>query len=72
MRYIGASKAGMSALFANYNRGKQSIRMSLKNSTGQELVSRLIPDVEIVIHNFRPGVMDKLNLGSEQLCVRNS
>jgi crotonobetainyl-CoA:carnitine CoA-transferase CaiB-like acyl-CoA transferase len=45
MRYIGASKAGMSALFASYNRGKQSIRMNLTNSAGQELVSRLISGV---------------------------
>ena len=71
MRYIGASKAGMSALFANCNRGKQSIRLNLKDAAGQDLIKRLIPEVDIVIHNFRPGVMDKLNLGSEQLRALN-
>jgi crotonobetainyl-CoA:carnitine CoA-transferase CaiB-like acyl-CoA transferase len=71
MRYIGASKAGMSALFANCNRGKESIRVNLKDAAGQALIRRLIPDVDIVIHNFRPGVMDKLNLGSEQLRAIN-
>ena len=34
---------------------------------GQELIRELIPQVDIFIHNFRPGVMDKLNLGSEAL-----
>lgn len=67
MRYIGASKGGISSLFANCNRGKQSIRVNLKESEGQELIRELIPQVDIFIHNFRPGVMDKLNLGSEAL-----
>lgn len=72
MRYIGASKVGRFSLFASYNRDKQSIRINSKDSACQELVSRLISDIGIVIHNVRPGVMDKLNLGSEQLSVLNS
>lgn len=67
MRYIGANKGGISSLFANCNRGKQSIRVDLKVPEGQELIRDLIPQVDIFIHNFRPGVMDKLNLGSEAL-----
>ena len=67
MRYIGANKGGISSLFANCNRGKQSIRVNLKEPEGQELIRELIPQVDIFIHNFRPGVMDKLNLGSEAL-----
>lgn len=67
MRYIGANKGGISSLFANCNRGKQSIRVDLKVPDGQELIRELIPQVDIFIHNFRPGVMDKLNLGSEAL-----
>jgi crotonobetainyl-CoA:carnitine CoA-transferase CaiB-like acyl-CoA transferase len=67
MRYIGANKGGISSLFANCNRGKQSIRVDLKVPEGQELIRELIPQVDIFIHNFRPGVMDKLNLGSEAL-----
>ena len=67
MRYLGSSKGGISALFANCNRGKQSIRANLKTPEGQALIRELIPEVDVVIHNFRPGVMDKLHLGSEQL-----
>ena len=71
MRYIGANKGGISSLFANCNRGKQSIRVNLKEQEGQELIRELIPQVDIFIHNFRPGVMDKLNLGSEALRALN-
>ena len=71
MRYIGANKGGISSLFANCNRGKQSIRVNLKEREGQELIRELIPQVDIFIHNFRPGVMDKLNLGSEALRTLN-
>ena len=67
MRYIGTSKGGISALFANCNRGKESIRINIKDENGQDLVHQLVKDVDVVIHNFRPGVMDKLNLGSEKL-----
>jgi len=67
MRYIGTSKGGISALFANCNRGKESIRINLKDEGGQDLVQRLAEDADVLVHNFRPGVMDRLNLGSEVL-----
>ena len=62
MRYIGANKGGISSLFANCNRGKKSIRVNLKEEAGQNLIREMIGEVDIFIHNFRPGVMDKLNL----------
>ena len=69
MRYIGARKADISALFANCNRGKESLRIDLKSAEGVETIKAMIPSVDVVIHNFRPGVMDKLGLGSE--CLRS-
>ncbi|MFN3235468.1 MAG: CaiB/BaiF CoA transferase family protein [Pseudomonadales bacterium] len=72
MRYIGAAKGGISSLFANCNRGKESIKVNLKEEAGQKLVRQLAADVDVVIHNFRPGVMDKLGLGSEALREANS
>ena len=71
MRYIGANEGGISSLFANCNRGKRSIRVNLKEAEGQQLMRELIPKVDIFIHNFRPGVMDKLNLGSHALRALN-
>lgn len=71
MRYIGAAKGGISSLFANCNRGKESIKVNLKDEAGPALIRDLIADVDIVIHNFRPGVMDKLGLGSDALRAAN-
>ncbi len=71
MRYIGTSKGGISALFANSNRGKESIRVDLKQEDGQQLIQRLAKEADVLIHNFRPGVMDKLNLGSATLRASN-
>ena len=67
MRYIGTAKGGISGLFANCNRGKRSVRIDLKSEEGQALVRELAAGVDVVIHNFRPGVMEKLNIGSETL-----
>jgi crotonobetainyl-CoA:carnitine CoA-transferase CaiB-like acyl-CoA transferase len=71
MRYIGTAKGGMSSLFANCNRGKESIRINIKDERGQALIQSMIKNVDILIHNFRPGVMDKLNLGSDRLRAEN-
>jgi len=67
MRYIGESKGEISALFANCNRGKEAIRVDIKSLDGQELIRDMVPTIDVVIHNFRPGVMDKLGLGSDKL-----
>ena len=72
LRYIGENKGGISSLFANCNRGKESIRVDIKSEAGQELIKAMVEEVDIVIHNFRPGVMDKLGLGSNDLRALNS
>ena len=71
MRGIGTKKGGMAGLFANCNRGKESVRIDLKSEDGQVLMREIVQEADIVIHNFRPGVMDKLNLGSEALRALN-
>ena len=67
LRYIGAAKGGISSIFANCNRGKESIRLDLKSPDGQAIIREMTTDCDVVIHNFRPGVMDKHGLGSERL-----
>ena len=71
MRYLGTSKGGISAIFANCNRGKSSIGLDLKQRTGQKIVKSLISSADVVIHNYRPGVMEHLGLGSENLRSEN-
>ena len=67
LRYIGAAKGGISSIFANCNRGKESIRLDLKAASGQAIIREMATDCDVVIHNFRPGVMDKHGLGTKDL-----
>ena len=67
MRWLGSQKAGISGLFNNCNRAKRSITLDLKSEEGVAAARKLCLDADIVIHNYRPGVMDRLGLGSEEL-----
>lgn len=67
MRYIGSAKGGDSGLFANCNRGKASVSLDLKQPQGAEIVRRLAVDADVLISNYRPGVLERLGLGSQSL-----
>jgi len=71
MRHLGTAKGGISGLFANCNRGKESLRINLKDAEGQQVVQSLAGKADVLIHNFRPGVMDQLQLGSSRLRAAN-
>src|SRR3989304_1620996 len=58
-------KRGVSAYFLALNRGKKSLTLDLKSEKGREIALRLARDCDVVAHNFRPGVMEKLGLGFE-------
>jgi crotonobetainyl-CoA:carnitine CoA-transferase CaiB-like acyl-CoA transferase len=62
-RWIGVSVGGMSALFLMCNRGKRSIAVDMQTPDGAAIVSDLAARADVVIQNFRPGVIDKLGLG---------
>ncbi len=53
--------------FVQQNRGKKSLCINLKDPRGLALVAELVPHVDVVVENFRPGVMDALGLGYERL-----
>ena len=72
MRYLGSSKGGISALFANCNRGKQSLSLDIKSAEGRAVIEQLAAEADVLLCNYRPGVMDKLGLGSEHLRSLNS
>lgn len=62
---------GITPVFAHFNAGKRSIAVDLKQPAGQSLVKRLISDADIVIENFRPGIMAKFGLDFESLQAKN-
>ncbi|MDG1022312.1 MAG: CaiB/BaiF CoA-transferase family protein, partial [Emcibacteraceae bacterium] len=56
-----------SGYFPMYNRNKKSITLNLKSEEGLAVAHKLIADTDVMIENFRPGAMDKLGLGYDQL-----
>ena len=70
-RWIGVSVNGMSAFFLACNRGKQSIAIDLTRPEGREIALALARDADVVVQNFRPGVMDRLGLGYDDVQALN-
>ncbi|MDA8204849.1 MAG: CoA transferase [Thermaerobacter sp.] len=66
-RQNGPEKVGRSTYFASLNRGKKSVAVDLKNPRGREIVSGLASAADVLVENFRPGVMDRLGLGYSTL-----
>ena len=60
-----------SGYFQSINRGKKSLAVDLKSVEGVELIKRLIPSFDVVVENFRVGVMDRLGLAYETLAELN-
>lgn len=58
---------GESAYFMNLNRNKKGITLNLKEEKGKEIFRALVKESDIVLENYRPGVMEKLGLGYEDL-----
>src|SRR5207253_1396620 len=66
-RWAGADTfpGGVSAFFLLANRNLRSVTLDLKSARGLEAARRLIASADVVVENFRPGVMDRLGLGYE-------
>ncbi|HEY1689907.1 MAG TPA: CaiB/BaiF CoA-transferase family protein [Solirubrobacteraceae bacterium] len=69
--YEGAEKSARSALFVSLNRNKRSIRLDLKSEQGKEILLRLVKEHDVVLESFRPGVLDRLGVGYEQMRQAN-
>lgn len=67
VRLLPPSEDGVSAVHGYINRSKRSLALDLKKPEGRDVIHRLIRDYDIVIEQFRPGVMDRLGLGYEAL-----
>jgi crotonobetainyl-CoA:carnitine CoA-transferase CaiB-like acyl-CoA transferase len=74
-RLIGGAKvpnANVSHYFYAMNRGKRSITLDLKNKEGAEIVRRMAKTYDVLLTNYRPGVLERLELGFEDLSLVNS
>ena len=64
-RGVATRRGGFSASFLNNNRNKRSIILDLKNPRAKETLERLIGQADVLLQNFRPGVVDRLGIGYE-------
>ena len=62
---------GISTYFLSINRNKRSIGLNLKAPKGQEVLWKLIDRADVLVENFRPGVLDKLGFGYDAVSARN-
>ena len=67
VRKQGAAVNGYSLNFATFNRNKRSLTLDLRSEEGKDLLRRLIRTADVVVNNYRPGVMDKMGFGREAL-----
>ncbi|MFW6076315.1 MAG: CaiB/BaiF CoA transferase family protein [Hyphomicrobiales bacterium] len=67
IRNQGAMRDGLSWYFASFNRNKKSVELDLYSAEGKELLSRLIETGDVLVDNFRPGVLDRMGFGPEAL-----
>ena len=70
-RNVGSKRNGYSGSFHVLNRGKRSIAVDLSSERGVKLVRQLADSVDVVVQNFRPGVIDRLGLGYAALAGSN-
>ena len=71
-RYWGPPFLGdWSTYFLSINRNKESVALDLKSAAGRRAVQRIAARADVVVENFRPGVMDRLGLGLAELARRN-
>lgn len=60
---------GESVSFLAFNRGKRSVALNLKDPRGKQAALRIIRSCDVLLENFRPGVMDRLSLGYKYLAA---
>jgi crotonobetainyl-CoA:carnitine CoA-transferase CaiB-like acyl-CoA transferase len=69
--FVGPEDAHESAYFLSVNRSKRSVALDLKEPDDLERLRALIVDADVLVENFRPGVMDRLGLGADDLAALN-
>ena len=70
-RVWGEQRHGLSGFYTQQNAGKRNLSIDLKAAGAAQLVLRLAAEADVVIENFRPGVLDRLGLGWEALHAAN-
>ncbi|MCC7049743.1 MAG: CoA transferase [Alphaproteobacteria bacterium] len=67
LREQGVKVDGMSWYYASYNRNKRSLSVDLRSDEGKEILARLIERSDVLVENYRPGVLAKMGFPPERL-----
>ena len=67
VRKQGAIKDGLSWYFAAFNRSKKSVTLNLRTSEGRDIFSKLVEHCDVIVDNFRPGIMETMGFGDRKL-----
>ncbi len=69
--FVGDADDPLSTYFLSAHRNNASIALDLKDDEDRQLLLRLVDRADVVVENFRTGVLERLGLGLESLCARN-
>jgi len=70
-RHLGPKDGASTVYFRNLNRGKKSVVLDLKNPQEREALLRLCETADVFVESFRPGVVERLGVGYDQVRARN-
>lgn len=70
-RHVPPIADGTGGLFLLLNRGKKSLSVDLRSDEGRHIVRELVKQCDVVVENFRPGVMERMGLGYSDLSALN-
>ena len=71
VRSLGNRRGGMSSMFLNINRNKRSITLDLKKPAGRDLLLKIAATADVFVQNFRPGVVERLGVGYDDVAKVN-
>ncbi|WP_182380439.1 CoA transferase [Nocardioides sp. WS12] len=71
VRLLPNTSGGLASMFVNINRSKKSVAIDLKQAEGRSALLKLIATADVVIQNFRPGVVQRLGISYEELSAVN-
>lgn len=66
-RSVGNKQNGMSSSFLNINRSKRSVTLNLKDERGKTALKKIAATADVVVQNFRPGVVERLGIGFDDI-----
>lgn len=69
--FVGPEEDPVSTYYLSANRNKESITLDLKSDDGRRTLTRLVGQADVLIENFRPGVLDRLGFSAERLHAMN-